>query len=288
MDSGSLLGVIREGDLLSWDSDVDLGMWMEDAKVFEKHIETFTDTLITVKPRYYLGQLYGYTIKPKIRTVGFKEIHIHVFYHSQFGLAWSPQTIVPYKFVLDEFETSKKDTMIRNAFSMMNAYSRRKVSCFFLKKWVLGALSYPVVILYGFGKSKLDRYDWATRYPYKASYLAGTWLVDSVHYDELEKIAWQGEDLWIPSRAREYLALRYGESWEKPAENWVYYRDDGCLILGGPEKILIQKYVDKFGVNDSELSHIESETGLSADALRWAFKENLSGNQLDLERVIPS
>ena len=46
------------------------------------------------------------------------------------------------------------------------------------------------------------------------------------YFCKLDHIEFLGNNFYIPSNAKEYLAYRYGEDWRIPKQNWLYWKDE--------------------------------------------------------------
>lgn len=91
IDSGSLLGLMREGDLMPHDHDIDLGVWVDSHDVLMRHRLGFRRVGYKVRVFKYGGQPY------KIQLIagsvnGARNIDINFFrVHNEY--AWCPQHI---------------------------------------------------------------------------------------------------------------------------------------------------------------------------------------------------
>lgn len=85
MDSGVLLGLMREGKIFSWEKDVDLQMWAEAAPQFMAIIPELKALGWQVTLWYYQGQLYQFRISRPRR------LPVHIMLFRQAGeWAWCP------------------------------------------------------------------------------------------------------------------------------------------------------------------------------------------------------
>lgn len=85
MDSGVLLGLMREGKIFSWEKDVDLQMWAEDAPQFMAIIPELKTLGWQVTLWYYQGQLYQFRVSRPRR------LPVHIMLFRQAGeWAWCP------------------------------------------------------------------------------------------------------------------------------------------------------------------------------------------------------
>ncbi len=90
LDSGALLGLVREGNLIAWDSDIDLGVWESDAAPITAALPHIRAEGYRVSSRSYKGRVYGYTMEEPGRRHA--PVHVHV-YSRKGDTAWSPQTV---------------------------------------------------------------------------------------------------------------------------------------------------------------------------------------------------
>lgn len=91
IDSGSLLGLMRGGDLLPHDDDIDVGVWVESGDVLLKHRRSF-------RRAGYKVRVFKYERRPyKVQLVaesGNGQRHIDINLFRRCGLhAWCPQHI---------------------------------------------------------------------------------------------------------------------------------------------------------------------------------------------------
>jgi len=55
LDCGTLLGAIRDGKMISWDHDIDIGMWFKDINKINEAMEEFKDKGYTIQYRHING-----------------------------------------------------------------------------------------------------------------------------------------------------------------------------------------------------------------------------------------
>ena len=55
LDCGTLLGAIRDGKLISWDHDLDVGMWYKDITKINEAIKEFKEKGYTIQYRHVNG-----------------------------------------------------------------------------------------------------------------------------------------------------------------------------------------------------------------------------------------
>lgn len=88
VDSGSLLGLVREGDLLEHDHDVDISMWSGSSDVLMRESKRFEQAGYKVRVFKYEG--VPYKIHLVALTAGQRNVDINLF-RSGSSHAWCPQ-----------------------------------------------------------------------------------------------------------------------------------------------------------------------------------------------------
>lgn len=234
LDSGSLLGIMRDNRPISWDNDIDFGIWDDEIPAMLDLNEELADKGYWVNHRSYYGRIYGGTIKiPGIRT-----IHIHVFYRTKDGNACSPQTLCYYKPAKRPGEAAP--------------FANHPIARVILSKIHNAAISYqhpnPVIrvlkkrIIRRFWglfvriRSRVPREKWATVYPFKALYANGTWIIPAHYFDKILQIKVDGVSIPVPDETEKYLEFRY-PNWRIAKQDWCYWLDDGGKTPKPPEDI---------------------------------------------------
>lgn len=242
IDSGTLLGFVRDNAILHWDSDIDLGIWSEDLEAVLGLTDEFSRLGLRITTRSYKGAIYGITLDPDKDDSSVLPIHVHVYFREG-DVAWSPQTVV-YKceeplvpdWIADHpskmrsFLTWAKLTVKNWRHDRPSALWERVIAgLFYVPFW--GAMSFARK------KLKLDRHYWATLYPLSLYNRISTWIIPARFFQELTTINVGDIDVSVPRDYEEYLTARYGD-WHVKNQDWVYWRDDLCLVHKEPFKIL--------------------------------------------------
>lgn len=210
LDCGTLLGIVRDQNLLPWDTDLDIGIFKQDLS--DSDIE-----YIVKKARNdcYDVNVYGSCIS--IAKKGY------VFDIKLFDK-------------IDGYALEKK-LMPKNSFSSMIGFlvhclssehgTNRKGKNFFNRimiKFIQGFSK----ILPKFIKSILAK---PLNYLYEAYLSKDISEAVPLHFfKEFEELSFNGRNYNIPVRSPDYLAFRYGKNWRSPDKDWVTERDDGAYL----------------------------------------------------------
>ena len=205
LDSGTLLGLKREGQLMAHDMDIDISVWgAEEAKI-KKMIPLFRQAGYQIYSASYRGKVFKYTFTPNHAKA--RIIDIDLFQESQ-GHACCPM----YYFNLN---TKEKTEAKKNP--------------------VLGGIRSVVRTAWKKFNTKIPLHVKIDALPWRAFVHLGTWYIPT---DYFTKIVYDHEvGAYIPKEWEKYLAFRYG-NWQEPCEDWVFYRDDQGIQDIHPSQIL--------------------------------------------------
>ena len=240
LDSGLLLGCVREGGEIAWDSDIDLGMWADDTEKVLRSMPALRNSGLSVSYRRYRGLVYGFTIKDRRRN-DLRPIHIHVYFRSEeLAKAWSPQTVTFKR----GFQRKGVDNgfaawpNIRMTLAFLNEEARRRHEPApvptSLLRW---GVYYPVWGALVLLRKQFDREGWASIWPYSTYYALYTWMIPESHFLELDSLWIGGVEFRVPANVESYLEARYGK-WQTPVRDWCYWTDDGCIFPHPPEVLV--------------------------------------------------
>jgi hypothetical protein len=197
LDSGTLLGVVRDGALLANDPDIDLAMWTEDAPAFEDLVPRFRELGYRVRAESYEGRVFNYTLIPPIFS-NRKRVDIYV-YHRHAGYAWAPA--------------------LQPVARAMGLHSLNPIRAWWLLVYLVWVLAVRRIEV--------------TRPPWAGYFRVKTWWVPADYFRGVVRHA-SGNP--IPAGWEEYLALRYGD-WTRPVQSWSFWTDDGALRAARPETV---------------------------------------------------
>ncbi len=208
VDSGTLLGLVRDGKLLEHDRDIDISMWDSDIDKLIGLTDAFRRAGYRIQTWVYAGQLFKLKLYPfssRKRTIDF-----NVFCSSN-GHAWCPQPV------------SRNVSGKRAIISTMKKY--------WWVPWRVVGLSFDLIIR-ALGKSlpvlNVDRYPWQSVYDIRTWWVPGSMFEFTTYHDQL--------GVWMPARVDDYLQLRYG-NWRVPVHDWLFARDDGGLCHMSPKEL---------------------------------------------------
>ena len=219
LDSGSLLGVIRDGRFLKSDRGIDISVIIDDYEnpSIAGAVKKLTGLGFVVSRYEWGGVVYKYCIAPKNTRKFPYAIDLHLF-QARGDNYFCPQVSLTRKSnLLESLTTSlrkggmpKQKGGVKQVF--VNTYT------FFYRN-----------IFKYFGKPMLMR-DYAVRNE-GAPYL---WFIPKSLFNGVESGKVEGLNVLISPD--EYLKFRYGE-WRIPVSDWVTLRDDGGIRKSTIEEI---------------------------------------------------
>lgn len=198
IDSGTMLGLIREGGIMAGEYDIDLGMWADDEGRFEQVLPAIRAKGYRVLKRTYRGLTYRYLLIPLRKRALLVDFNLFRKHGKQ---AWCPLVFPsPNHFV-------KPNPLY----------------------YLTGALRF--VINYFFERLprvKIDAFPWTLICTVK------TWWIPARFYEEVRAL--EG-NIYASEDYDGYLQLRYG-NWRVPRKDWIFYEHDGGIRHENPEAIL--------------------------------------------------
>jgi len=198
IDSGTLLGIIREGALLDNDNDLDLGVWADDEDKLLSVANYFKEKGYNIFIRSYLGEKFKFRFVPNKNNMKL-EIDINLFRRKS-SYAWCPQV-----------------------FRIDNPYNYGSILYY-----LSGLPRYFIQKCYK-NKSQAE----VTTWPWHLTYRVYSWWVPAHFYDNIIKI---DEGFPVPKNYQEYLTFRYGD-WRIPNKNWSFFTDDRAIKYIKPEDL---------------------------------------------------
>ncbi len=206
VDAGTLLGVMREGGLVDWDRDIDVGCWSSELPALKRVTEAMVDRGYSVRKNVYGEQLQRLYFRPSLRGLsgGARTVDVSI-YRRHGEVAWNATNcVLPPP---------------RARFSL-GWFVERPVREAFVAPW------------------KRHRYRSSRYVPLLGLQMdVRTWVVPARFFSAFQVMDVGGRRVPIPGEVDDYLALRYGD-WRTPRSEWNYCEDDGALRALPPHEAL--------------------------------------------------
>ena len=203
LDSGTLLGAVREGKFIEWDNDIDLGV--VDFS-FDK------ETLLAMSKSFYKK---GYNVSTTLTGINVADatgqIDLGIKFYEKEG---------------DSYFTHMGHLNGSAFFASLDVWSSKEAIHkagygSFVKKAVF---SNVVMALRCIIPASLRK--WFSR---KADVTMVIVKVPDSLLSSFVEIPFYDDKFMVPEQKEAYLSLRYGESWMKPKQNYVFYEEDGAI-----------------------------------------------------------
>lgn len=196
IDSGTLLGLVREGDLIEKDNDIDISIWNKHEQDLIKLLPYMRHLGYTVIVSKYYGMTYRYKLI-SYRAAQSIEIDIAIFREYQ-DYAWCPGGFPAY-------QPGTLTSLPQRFLEKLSRFQKFK-----LNAWKCSDAELSV-----------------TSWPWSYLYRVGTWWIPKdyfIHLVRLDKF-----NVTVPYDWKRYLDFRYGD-WKKPVKSWRWYVDDSGFI----------------------------------------------------------
>jgi len=214
LDSGTLLGAVRDGKIMPWDSDIDLGGWRQDFYEMRKALQNLPEEL------YVVPKAQGVNISYKINDLNVK---INITLYRLNNNSATTFYLKPNK--------SKKMSFIRwalkNIMTLIYDKKNAKIIQTNLPCWFLGIFAET------FSRMPLRIRNTLIECVKKIKnigYLKVFLSIPARFFNNLTKIEFYGMEFNTPSPVDDYLEYRYGEDWRTPKKDYVHYKDDQAII----------------------------------------------------------
>ena len=197
LGQGTLLGIIREGNLIDWDHDIDICMWPEEIEK-EKIVNILINNNFIFRDDLTFGEKYDQLSFDK---PGGRRVDIN-FYQRQ---KLKDGTIVACNKY--GFPRNKLMSLI-DAISLVDVYNGKYKSFIKKLKFLKSSMKYLKNALIKIGIF------------YKtAGYMQPIELLK-----EFEEINFHGIKVTIPAATEKYLVHVYGENWRQPVKNFTWWK----------------------------------------------------------------
>ena len=211
IDCGTLLGIVRDKNLLPWDKDLDVSILKQDlsikdldyivkkAKSDGYFVNVYSSCISIVKEEYVFDiklfdKIDDYIVEKKLMPKNQFSSFIGYLSHA----------------LTSDYETYRKG---KNSF---NKFIINLIQIFFrlLPRALKSFIARPLNYLY----KKYLAEDISEAVPFH-------------FFQELMELEYNKNYYSVPSKRFEYLAFRYGANWKTPDKEWITERDDGAYLF---------------------------------------------------------
>lgn len=198
---GTLLGAVRDGKIIEWDNDMDLGLWYNDVNRVISVLSEFRSRGFEV--RLNKATMGGFSMIRRDCKTDFR------LYRVSNGYAWS-------------FGIMRKNKISKQLYSYLTTLVERiQVKTGrenFLRRTLMRVSSVlPLMLkqLLSYIRLLCDR-----RAFYNNDLIFS--ILPKQYFEKLSTIKFYGMEFNIPSDVEEYLEYEYGKNWKTPTKNWIW------------------------------------------------------------------
>jgi hypothetical protein len=207
IDSGTLLGVVRDGRLLPNDEDVDIAVLADGDRDAAETILPLARRRSnhTITLQTFRGRITKIKLLPRTKSHDTLKIDINLF--RRVGAVYCQPA-------------HGRVLTLRDARNWMPGSFFRAARWALFKRLVL-----PVTKTLPLDASLVE-----------SAFELKTWIVPHRYWERKKRIDFFGAPAWAPEEVEEYLTFRYGD-WKTPVPDWDFWVDDGGLADFDPGEI---------------------------------------------------
>lgn len=222
LDQGTLLGTTRDGKLLPWDHDVDLGAWRDDITSCEPQLAAALHERLSGIANVSWG----------CRTIGITPVDegahlpVNIGLYERSGdqaVKWfgrPPRGMTPSRRVMQAVVAKTVKPVFLAPCSSLLRFAGKSAAT--RDRHLVGRVA--SVIARGLLDLR-DRGRDTVAAPIKTS-------VDAEFFEHLRPAFLGDVRVFVPANAEDYLALKYGRDWRTPKRAWNYWTQDGAIVHG--------------------------------------------------------
>lgn len=195
IDSGTLLGIVRNGDIILGDNDIDIGIWSKSINELKNCLQTISKHDYRLLSQCIGGLTFKIILIPR-QSKSLKRIDFHIYRRCS-NYAWSPSYII-----------------------RANKYSKKSIKYYFT-----GLIKHLLLLMRNINRKIANSESLNSILLYYILDIK-TWWIPSDFFEQ--QIYLEKHKLFVPMNYNNYLTFRYG-NWHQVNKKWNYWIDDRGL-----------------------------------------------------------